>query len=174
MAEPTLEATIARRGGAILLLLPALLLLMMFLLAAASKDTLAHTIEHSHELEAKFKEAALFVDVFREERGRLPNSDETERHLGRGGPYVVAAGDGFFQDAVAELGQPPEAGYFLGLWRGEWMEYYASWSGKTTMPSDESAYYLFGSRIADSLIGVFGALFCLAGSVALWRSASRD
>lgn len=152
----------------LLLLLPAAFFASILLLAVAGKGMLDHTIEHSRQIEAEFKEAARFVDAFRAERGRLPNRDETEQHLSLGGPILFEAGEGFFQDAVAALGQPPKGGYVLGLWRGEWMEYYASWSAATTMPFDESAYYQTGSRAGDCLVEVPGMIVCLAGAARLW------
>lgn len=173
MAKRSVE-TVARRGGAVLLLLlPAVFFASILCLAVAGKGMLDHTIEHSRQIEAGFLEAARLVDAFRAERGRLPSRDETEQRLSFGGPFIVEAREGFFQEAVAALGQPPEGGYVLGLWRGEWMEYYASWSGATTMPFEESAYYETGSRAGDCLAGVLGLLICLAGSVRLGRGSRR-
>ncbi|WP_422058085.1 hypothetical protein [Sphingomonas sp.] len=132
-----------------------------------------HTIEHSRQLEAEFKQAARVVDRFRAQRGRLPDQDETAQHLSIDGPYIIEPGDRHFEEATSELGQPPEGGYVLGLWRGEWMEYYASWSGATTMPFGESAYYLTGSRAGDCLLGAFGMTICLAGALRICRGRRR-
>jgi hypothetical protein len=64
-------------------------------------------------------------------------------------------------------GKRPSQGFLLGFWRGEWFEYYASWSGETTLLPTRSDYFdAFWHAIAAHLLI---AILLLLGAAFLVR-----
>jgi len=61
----------------------------------------------------------------------------------------------------------PSGEYALSIWRGEWNEYYYSWKKvKSTVPSDESVYYMTGYVIGDFLVFfLIGLIFFKISSI---------
>ena len=176
MVERSFSKSARGLTAALLLVLGAFFALVL-LHASTGASMIDDTLEHSRELESDFREAARFVEGFRAQRGRLPNKDELEKwseHRFRLTPFIVDTRGGYtWREALAAFGSPPRGGFILAIWRGEWMEYYASWSGMTTMPSDESAYYFFGSRAADRTISGLCLLICFAAALGLWKGRGR-
>lgn len=131
------------------------------------------TIENSKQIAAEFQKAATVVEVYRERHGHLPTNDEfsawSDRQPEKRGPYfIVKPGeDEFGEEAVRQLGRP-KGGYFIGMFRGEWMEYYEPSGGGTTLTLDESEYYVFGSRTFDLVFGGLLTLVILGISTGLW------
>ena len=114
------------------------------------------TIARSREIERTFQETARVVDAYRARHRRLPANAEL-------GSDAMSIQDGAYPaEAVRRLGAPPKGSYLLVYWRGEWEEYYAPWSGKSTLNFDESKYYVLGSKRAD------GGLLLGAGLLLLW------
>jgi hypothetical protein len=137
---------------------------LLLLLAADPVGLIDHSIENSRKVHADFQAATRFVDAFRAGHGRLPDGEEfgtwSRGNVRSGPPLIVTPDEGAFgEEAVALLGRPPRDGYLLRLWRGEWMEYYASWSGQSTLSFNRSDYYLFGSQFLD--VPVFALLACI-------------
>ncbi|MES2444933.1 MAG: hypothetical protein V4574_19080 [Pseudomonadota bacterium] len=73
----------------------------------------------------------------------------------------------------AALGPPPANGYILRLWRGEWAEYYASWSGRSTLLFDRNAYAFWGNLYLDMVIACAFTLLTAGLGVMLWRRPRR-
>jgi hypothetical protein len=174
--EGSFRTRIGRRSGAALLLFLAAYF-GLILAASTGASIVGQRIENNRKLESDFQKTSQFVKSFLAHRGRLPNDDEIEdwskRHLSWARPFLVVRNGPFSAEALAAFGPPPRNGFIIAIWRGEWMEYYASWSGMTTMPFDQSAYYQFGSQAADRLISGLGLLVCFAGGFGLWKSRSR-
>lgn len=157
------------RCGSIALLVAFSFFCAGIIFLASDDRSVQHTIERNHQLASEFNETARFVEAFRKQHARLPDGDEL--NTGRTYHFIIleVSPGQFLEEDLAALGRPHRPGYVLGIWRGEWWEYYASWSGETTLTFDASAYYLSGGRVEDVLIGVFGMFFCLMGSIGIWR-----
>jgi hypothetical protein len=130
---------------------------------ALSLPGIEDTIRRNREIASVFDAGAQFVDHFRHSYGRLPIVEFQE---------WVNAQQGHLSDArflsihttrfPAEIrnrfGTAPQSSYVLSYWRGEWFEYYASWTEGSTLSFDVSDYYPFGSQalgtVIASLIGI--------------------
>lgn len=150
-------------------LISTMLLLFCALLAVSTLDSRAlieQTIEGNRQVEAKFLAVAEFVEELRRRHQRLPTAEELEDRTPPGplrdvDLLVSGVTDKitFYDEAVAQLGTPAEGSYFLGLWRGEWMDYYAAWSGETTLTFEGADHYLTGSRFADFMLYAIATAF---------------
>ena len=169
---PTALLRILRRGVALLLALAALLTALFALMALGSGSTVNETIAHSRAIQDRFLAAHQSVENFRQQNQRFPDQEELAAlEAGRFASIrILKPGDfgmaTFYEDAGDRLGAPAQGSYVLSFWRGEWTEYYAAWSGRSTLVFDPAAYYATGSRFLDFLAGVFIA--CLLG-IATWR-----
>lgn len=131
------------------------------------------TMETSKQIAVEFRKAATVVEVYRKRHGHLPTNDGfsawSDRQSEQRGPYfIIKPGeDELGEEAVRQLGRPKE-GYFIGMFRGEWMEYYEPLGGRTTLTFNESDYYVFGSRTLDLVLGSLLTLVILGCSTGLW------
>ncbi|MCJ8157726.1 hypothetical protein [Sphingomonas sp. LaA6.9] len=163
-----------RRAAAIALLGIGLYCAMVSLLGGFGRGSVEHTVEHSKQIAAQFRTTAAFVREYHQQHGRLPTDEElltwSEDQPQHQGTYlIVEPGVGQFgEEAVAQLGRLQKDAYFIGMWRGEWMEYYAPTSGRTTLRFDEGDYYVLGSRNRDMFLGGLLMLAALASSIGLW------
>lgn len=134
-----------------------------------------HSLEKSHKIDASFQQSARFAEAFWQREGRLPTQSEFDswsaafpnRPTSPNGMEIIAGGFGSLEalyrdEALGTLGAPPEDSYYLFYWRGEWGEYYAGWSGQSTLPKQRADYYAFGSALAD------GAVFLLFAGGLRW------
>jgi len=134
------------------------------------------TIEDNRAIEASFQKTAAFVEQFRRDHSRLPNDDEFKDWSGRqpfanySPIYMELLTDKFPEGVVENFGAPPTLGYVVSYWRGEWNEYYASWTEKSSLIFDASEYYVLGSPAIDAatVIAIF-AMLCFA-AVKLWSA----
>ena len=129
---------IARGCTSVVLGLFAALLGLVFLIdVVAGESSINHTIKNNETIESDFQLAATFVEKFRHEHARFPTSAEFEAQF-RGGQYPVYVEMAGFSPGATELfGAPPRDAFVLTIWRGEWMEYYASWT-KMSFRNEES------------------------------------
>jgi hypothetical protein len=161
-------------------LLIVLLIFVSCILALASFSvgsgkSIEHTLQNSREIEASFQKAKRFMDHFQTEKHRLPSVDEfkawTDTFPFR--PYTPNGmhlqHDRFSEEAVQKFGSPPSNAYLLLYWRGEWMEYYASWADRTSLEFDRSKYYLLKSRQADAAALALASLCVLWSGIVLKR-----
>ena len=149
-------------------------LALLFSLASIDTSSVQHTIESSRKIEANFKQAASYVDSHVAQEGRLPTPKEFEAWA-KGFPSEVHSINNISLDLppygtefTETHGTPPKGGYVLSYWRGEWEESYVSWTKKSSLVFDQSAYFMFGSSLAQTALGV--AFSLLMGFVAfkLW------
>lgn len=75
---------------------------------------------------------------------------------------------GFPDEAVELFGKPPKDSFLLMKWRGEWMEYYASWVNRTSLQFDESKYFFLGNKYAQALLFTLFAFLIFAGGYWFW------
>lgn len=162
-----------RHMAASVLLAVGLYFSLLLVYAACSRTPIAESIEHSRRVLSDFQASTRFVDAFRAARRRLPSGEEfdvwSRDNVRSGSPMIVSPDDASFgEEAVAVLGRPPAGRYLLGLWRGEWMEYYAPWSGRSTLSFDEGDYYMSGSQVLDMLLGGLLAFLSMGGAYRIW------
>lgn len=155
------------------LLVTGLFFSLWLMVAANGGGLIDHSIENSRQFLSDFQATTRFVGAFRAARGRMPSNDElnawSHANVRSGEPLILSPDDGQFgEEAVAALGRPPGGGYLLGVWRGEWMEYYASWSGQSTLSFNQDGYYLLGSQLMDMLLSGLLAFISIAGAILIW------
>ena len=153
---------------------------LLFALTSIDTSSVQHTIESSRKIEANFKQAAAYVDSHVAQEGRLPTPKEfeawTEGFPSKGHSIndirlvLPPYGSAFTESH----GAAPKAGYILTLWRGEWEESYVSWTKKSSLVFDQSAYYMLGSSLTQTAVG--GIFSLLMGFVAfkLWPRRNRS
>ena len=166
----------ARRPIALVLIPAALFGLANAFSAEFGERLVNHSLQVSQQMDADFQAAARFIDGSRSKTGRLVTDEELEAWArSRSGtsfePFVVdQRSASLFHEGVSAVGVPPQGSYLLGVWRGEWMEYYAPWSGKSTLGRRRGDYYATGSRQLDLWGSLLLAILCAVGAVVLWRT----
>lgn len=122
-------------------------------------DGVDRTIKHSIVIEDCFSDATKFLNAFMKDQGRLPTELEFSKwthaqpnNAPSNSFTLLTEKNTFPQEITERFGSPPDGGYVVEYWRGEWSEYYASWSNKSTLIFDVSEYYITGSKILDSSI----------------------
>ena len=71
------------------------------------------------------------------------------------------------------FGVPPNGAYLLSYWRGEWFEYYASWSQESTLVLDPTEYYIGRNRFLEAGLHIAMGAVLLVGASLLFYSV-RD
>ena len=163
-----------RRFAAVVLTFAAMFCLANAFSTGFGEGLVDHSFQNSQQIDADFQAAARFVDSARLKTGKLVTGEELEAWArSRPGksyePFIVDPSDSFFQEGVAAVGRPPKGSYLLGSWRGEWMEWYAPWSGESTLAKSKGDYYATGNRDVDLWGSVLLAVLCVVGAVVLWR-----
>ena len=163
-------------GSAAALLLVVGLVISAALIVMPLGNMAEHTIANSRQIQHEFRAATTFIDGFRSRNGRLPTNAQLERWASRQPqsgyqPFIAQAGH-FGDEAIRKLGRPPQGAYTLAVWRGEWAEFYAPWSG-STLSLDERDYLVLGSRTADAILAVFLTLATLLSAKWLWSRGLR-
>jgi hypothetical protein len=165
----------ARRLTALVLILAVLLCLANAFSARFGERLVNHSLQNSQRMDADFQAAARFVDDSRSRTGRFVTDEEVEAWArSRSGasyePFIIDhRSPSLFHEGVSAVGAPPQGSYLLGVWRGEWMEYYAPWSGKSTLERRQGDYYATGSRQLDLWGSLLLAILGAVGAVVLWR-----
>ena len=153
-----------------LLISAGLFLLLAALFKGGSEGSVDYSLSKSQEIEKIFQYTASKAIDFKREKGRYPDVNEFESwneelaEFGLYGEIMDYHIDTYPKEALAKLGPPESNGFVLSVWRGEWFEYYTSWSRRCTLPKDKSDYYMTGSSIKDilSLTGLAIVLFGVA------------
>src|SRR5690606_1953213 len=128
---------------------------------------ISDTIKHSRMINAAFLQTSTYVDSFRATHNRLPSKEELaawakDQPRALFPPAAVTIWTSSSQPYEHGLGSMPSDSYMLGLWRGEWWEYFAGWSGESTLTFDPGAYYLFGGLWRDvAVLSVTGLALLL-------------
>ena len=121
------------------------------------------TIKHSQEINSSFRTAVRFIDDWKRTHGSLPTSTEFyawangQPDTGFSPRYMQYSRDAFSEEVIGKFGKPTGAEYLLTFWRGEWNDYYPSWSSRGTLILDRSNYYLLGSKWMH--YATFGGIF---------------
>ena len=139
---------------------------------------LGETIAHSRQILASFKAADLEITKYRARTGKLPSFDALKPY--RAGSYDVTVVDPSLnsyveccKEAVQALGMPPRSSYLLEVWRGQWSEYYAPWSGRSTLAFDKNEYAATGSLLLDAVLAASATLALAYGTLWFWRARER-
>lgn len=144
-------------------------------------DSVDQTVQSSRKIESGFQDAANYINNFRDSNARLPteaefsqwalhfpDSVDSPRH------FDVWRSDRPPREVIDKFGSAPKDSYFISYWRGEWMEYYASWVNRSTLILDPRGYYMLGSQFADvMLMLVITALFAIL-AIKTWPKRERS
>ena len=104
------------------------------------------TLKHDQEINSAFSRTASWVEEFNSNKGRLPSKAELEgwyaaqdRSFWLKSIELISNPAHFPDETIKTFGAAPTGGYLLGLWRGEWNEYYASWTKTSTIGNAKDA-----------------------------------
>ncbi len=139
------------------------------------------TIQHAHEIEKSFALASVFVEGFKKTNGHLPTESEftawadtqPDRAYSAKGMRLLTSQNQFPHEVTERFGSPPQGGYIIEMWRGEWFEYFASWANASTLEFDATKFYFSGNAIVDGLVIL--ALGIVVGFISrsLWPRPTR-
>jgi hypothetical protein len=170
-------------------------LLFLILALAFNPTTNAEFFEESiaknRTISDTFSQAANYIDEFNRNNARLPSTNEFKRWAKTQPSKWPSAQDLFLEtnpsfiqerlynphhdiDKTEDFGIPPDGSYILGLWRGEWFEYYISWHPTTTLTFDAKDYYILDTAVEDFTLFIFLFLICAALSIWLWRTSKKN
>lgn len=131
--------------------------------------TVPDTLQHDAEIESAFLMAASWADAFKRDNGRFPSTRELQTWSATQNESfwlksveLISDPSHFPSEAKKAFGPAPTEGYVLELWRGEWNEYFASWTRTTTIGSSEDTALFIVQWLILSL-------FISAASFFLWR-----
>lgn len=163
------------RGVALVVWLTAISIAALVAIFLLGRDSsIAYSIAKSRSIEASFDEGARFVESFRQEHAHLPSRDEFDEwwsamHKNNHLLWIEAPPQS--AEALAKLGPPSADGYLLVCWRGEWAEYFASWSKSSTLVFDPSRYYQFGGPLQDAVAYIALVVAMVIAGALIWRRA---
>lgn len=139
------------------------------------------TIQHAHEIEKSFALASAFVEGFTKTNAHLPTESEftawantqPDRAYSAKGMHLLTSQNQFPHEVIERFGSPPQDGYIIEMWRGEWFEYFASWANASTLVFDAKKFYFSGNAIVDGLAIL--ALGIVVGFISrfLWSRPTR-
>lgn len=154
----------------------------------SAKLSVDETIANSRKIHQSFSMAVNFTNTFERMNGRLPNEAEFNDWVKLQSNSVHSPREMFIETDLEKIKRrlnkreetslhafptPNNGSYLIGLWRGEWNEYYASWQRETTLELDPKAYYLFGTAMKDFAFLIFLFLIFTAASIWLWLSSKK-
>ncbi len=127
--------------------------------------SIENTIEKSRNIEKTILYVAGLIDDFFDKSKRLPTQEEY-KNLVNDLPhmyydpkkYIRYYTSKFPESVTDQFGEPVDNSYVLDLWRGDWSEYYVSWTRSTTLVFEVDAY----------LTPVYGMVLQAALSIALF------
>lgn len=139
------------------------------------------TVQHAHEIEKSFSLASAFVESFKRTNGHLPTESEfaawadtqPARVHSAKGMRLLTSQSRFPDEVIKRFGSSPKDGYIIEMWRGEWFEYFVSWTNASTLEFDAKEFYFSGSAITDGLLVM--ALGIMVGFISylLWPRPTR-
>ncbi len=125
-----------------------------------STGGVANTVQHAHEIEKSFTLVSVFVESFKKTNGHLPTESEftvwadtqPDRANSAKGMHLLTSQSQFPHEVIERFGSPPQNGYIIEMWRGEWYEYFASWANTSTLEFDAKKFYFSGNAVVDGLV----------------------
>lgn len=168
-----------------------LLFLVIAIVFNPTSNAVEESIAKNKTIAGIFLETANYVDEFNRKNARLPSTDEFKQWAGSQPNNWPSAQDLFLEtnpnfiqerlynpyydiDKTEDFGIPPDGSYILGLWRGEWFEYYISWHPTTTLTFNTKDYYILNTAAEDFTLFIFLFLICAALSIWLWRTSKKN
>ena len=143
-----------------------------------------YTLKGNRKIEAALHDGVGFVEDFRVKSDTLPTKNEFDEWKSKDrtiGAYSTRSifFETEFDQINAVLGdqkiQKSDFNtsdvdlYIIGMWSGEWYEYYSSWTKTTSLALEASDYYLLGTALKDFLLYLFLAILSSLASILLWR-----
>lgn len=126
-----------------------------------------HTLKHDAEIKSAFLRAASWVDAFKRDNQRIPSAEELrawsaaqKESFWLKSIELTSDTSGLTNEARKSFGVAPAGTYVLGLWRGEWSEYFASWTRTSTVDNTRGRIMAIALQLALS-VAVFVAGFLL-------------
>jgi hypothetical protein len=165
------------RGTAVALGCATVLSAVLCLYAFTMPLMLGDTIAHSREILTAFKAADRKITAYRSLTGRLPSPNQivadldSVYHITIIDPATISS-ENCCPDAIRSLGVSPRGSYLLEVWRGEWSEYYAPWSGRSTLTFDPDDYAVTGNLIGDIVLSIVLFLALSFGTLRVWRASA--
>lgn len=154
----------------------------------SSKVIVGETIANGRKIQQSFKNAVEFTDTFHQENDRLPseaefdnwanlqtksNRSHSEMFLETNLDQIKSRLNNPKEPLLQDFGAPRDGSYIIGLWRGEWNEYYVSWKQETTVQLDPKAFYFFGNAMKDFFFLIFLFLIFAVTSIWLWLKSKK-
>ena len=167
------------RGSALVLGGATVLSALLCLYAVVMPLTIGETIAHSNDIQNAFIAANRSISAYRARTGRFPDHDQISTASGNNYQVnvidpAINSFDQCCRDATRQLGTPPRGSYLLEVWRGEWSEYYAPWSGRSTLTFDRNDYAVTGSLVGDVVLSVALLIGLAFGTVRVWRASAAS
>jgi len=141
---------------------------------STSSNQVQQTIANSKLIDASFKEARAYIDAHLRRNGYLPSKEQFDNWASSFPPKPYTPNGiqldlpPYTQDFIVKHGNPPENGYVLSYWRGEWEESYISWSNRSSLVFSESDYFIFGGPKAQAILGASFVLALAIIAFKLW------
>lgn len=163
------------RLGALLCGLGTVFAVLLLFAAVSIPLTIGSTIQHSRQILQSFEAAEKIIAAYQARTGKL-DVPQLNALVEKDGYTVQVIDpelnnyDTCCQEAVAALGKPPRGSYLLEVWRGEWSEYYAPWSGRSTLTFDPDDYSTTGSLYLDVALAALIAVFLAYATIRLWKA----
>ncbi len=117
--------------------------------------SIENTIEKSRNIEKTILHVAGVIDDFFDKSKRLPTQEEYIKlvndlpHMYYEPKKSIRYYTSNFPESVTDrFGAPVSNSYVLDLWRGDWSEYYVSWTRSTTLVFEVDAYLTPGYGIS--------------------------
>ena len=128
------------------------------------------SFEKSKKIDEMFTSVAANIDEYYEKHGKYPSSARFVSLRGNLSQYGIYGqnlhyytADSLPSEFVEEFGEPIKPTYALAVWRGEWLEVYAGWVNKSTLPKKLSEYYFTGNKFGDFIVIIlFAGIFYLS------------
>lgn len=137
--------------------LAGLLTFLYGLMLFSSENIIDYSLSESKKIDQIFYSVANKAFEFKSKNGRFPSNQEFDSwaeelsKFGFYGEIMEYYVDSYPDEIIQQFGRPKENGFILGVWRGEWSEYYSSWTRQSTLPKKKSDYYITANRLTDML-----------------------
>lgn len=133
---------------------------VMILVALLTLVNATFLVVHSRDRVAKDRE---MLSGLKRESAGLSGGDRLYVLSGEGGSADMPS------EFVRRAGTQPRGQQFVGVWRGEWFEWYAPWSGESTLLYSQQRYWRsFGGELLVTL-----AILLASTGAATWIAKRR-
>lgn len=171
----------ARVVAAVLLVAIAFVLALPVVFSSTSDDLIDRTIARNYRIDSHLRLSAKFARETIDTLDRIPNADDIERwkrkdpNSERGATWFQGAP--FATDILQRFGPPPDGPdlhFVVTYWRGEWREYYISWTDTTSLEFKKDNYYVLGSKGSQNAVYSTLSVIALGLSWLAWPKRSRN